>query len=144
MRAAASDIVHSTSESPARVRRSRAYRHPGRIWFASLLLVLSFVFMAAFIGLAVALPITHSRTIGIASLAVLAACIAARLWAFFLTRRVQCGLCHGSVLIDNGCRKHAHAARIPPLSWRATTVLSILFTLSFRCMYCGTRFRLWK
>jgi hypothetical protein len=42
------------------------------------------------------------------------------------------------------CHKHVNAQRLPPLTYRATAVLAVLFTLSFRCMYCGTRFRLRK
>lgn len=144
MRAAASTVLHQHADTPVRARRSRAFHRPWRIWFVSLLLALSFVSFCGFIALAVALPVTGSRMIGVGSLACLVAFIASRPSAFVLSSRLHCGLCHGAVMTETGCRKHVEALRIKPLSYRATSVLSILFTLSFRCMYCGTRFRLWK
>ena len=109
-----------------------------------MLLALSFIAFCAFVALAVALPLTGSRTVGIASLASLALFVGMRLGAFVLAGRLHCGLCHGTIMSEKACRKHVEAVRIKPLSYLATTVLSVLFTFSFRCMYCGTRFRLWK
>jgi hypothetical protein len=59
-----------------------------------------------------------------------------------LTRK--CPLCHGTPLHSRPCPKHRLANRWPPLTHRATVVVRILTTLSFRCMYCGTPFRLFK
>ena len=131
-------------DTTSRVRRTRAFHRPWRIWIVSLLLLISLAALAGFIGLAIALPVTGSRALGIGSLASLAVFAAARLSAFILSRRLHCSLCHGTVMTDNRCRKHIAAARIPPLTHRATTVLTVLFTLTFSCMYCGTRYRLWK
>lgn len=144
MSAAASTSLHQPTDTAARVRRSRAFHRPWRIWFVSLLLALSFVSFCGFIGLAAALPVTGSRLIGVGSLLCLALFIASRLGAFVLSSHLHCGLCRGAVMSEKGCRKHVDAVRIRPLSHRATAVLSVLFTLSFKCMYCGTRFRLWK
>ena len=143
MRAVATTGMHPT-ETTARVRRSHGYHRPWRIWIVSLLLLLSFITFCGFLVLALALPVTDSRTIAIGSLVCLLVFVGARLGAFALSRDVQCGLCHGTVMSEKKCRKHVDAVRIRPLSYRATAVLSVLFTLSFRCMYCGTRFRLWK
>ncbi len=56
----------------------------------------------------------------------------------------QCPLCRGTPLHNQRCFKHRLAQRWPLLTYRATTVLRILTTLRFRCMYCGTPFRLFK
>jgi hypothetical protein len=61
---------------------------------------------------------------------------------YSLTRK--CPLCHGTPLHSRFCRKHRLASRWPGLTYRFTTVLCILTSLSFRCMYCGTPFRLFK
>ena len=143
MSAAAQTTLHH-HDTPVRVRRSRAFHRPWRIWFVSLLLATAFVAFGGFVGLAAALPVTGNRMIGIGSLACLTVFAAARLGAFALSRRLRCGLCHGTVMTDNKCRKHVDASRIRPLSFRATAALSVLFALSFGCMYCGTRYRLWK
>ncbi len=126
------------------MRRSHGFHRPWRIWLASLFLALAFLSFFAFLGLAIALPLNVGRAAGIGSLVCLGISIGARLAAFVLARRLVCGLCHGTVLSEKKCRKHVDAARIPPLSHRATTALQVLCTRSFRCMYCGTRFRLWK
>lgn len=141
---AATTTVHPQVDPTSRARRSRAFHRPWRIWFVSLLLVLSFLFLCAFIALAAAIPVTGSRMVGISSLICLALFVASRFSAFVLSSHLHCGLCHGTLMAEKGCRKHIDAARIRPLSHRATAALSVLFTLSFKCMYCGTRFRLWK
>lgn len=65
--------------------------------------------------------------------------------SLLLSLNVKCPLCHGSPLHSrHGCHKHRLANRWFPLTYRATAVLRILFTWSFRCMYCGTPFRLFK
>ena len=56
----------------------------------------------------------------------------------------KCPLCHGPPLHSRFCRKHRLADRWPPFTQRATVVLRILTSLTFRCMYCGTPFRLFK
>jgi hypothetical protein len=57
----------------------------------------------------------------------------------------KCPLCLGTPLHSrHGCRKHRLADRWPLLTRRATVILRIVTALSFRCMYCGTPFRLFK
>lgn len=67
-----------------------------------------------------------------------------RALGFFLGQRLHCTLCHGTVLHEKRCHKHAEAFRIAPLSYRSSAVVSILGSGSFRCMYCGTPYRLRK
>ena len=143
MNAAAETTVNSRATS-GRVRRSRAFHRPVRMWMVSFLLLVAFFAFCGCLVFAIALPSTDNRMVGISSLACLGGFVVARLTAFVLSSRLHCGLCHGTVMADNKCRKHVDAARIPPLSYRGTAVVSTLFTLSFRCMYCGTPYRLWK
>ena len=63
--------------------------------------------------------------------------------SLLVSMNVKCPLCHGPPLHSrHGCHKHRLARRWFPFTHRATVALSILTTLSFRCMYCGTAIRL--
>ena len=62
--------------------------------------------------------------------------------SYSLTKK--CPLCHGTPLHSRRCHKHRLANRWPGLTYRFTTVMRVLTQLSFRCMYCGTPFRLFK
>lgn len=141
---ATAEKAENRRDTTVRVRRSRAFHRPARMLIVSMLLMIGFLAFCGFLGFAIALPITDNRMFGIGSLACLAGFIITRLSAFVLSSHLHCGLCHGTVMSDNKCRKHVDAARIPPLSYRGTAVVSTLFSLSFRCMYCGTPYRLWK
>ena len=61
-----------------------------------------------------------------------------------ITLTEKCPLCHGTPLHERRCHKHRLAQRLPFFTYRFTAVLAILFTMGFRCMYCGTPFRLFK
>ena len=80
-------------------------------------------------------------TLSIISLSVLVISLMIAL-AISLTKK--CPLCHGPPLHSRFCRKHRLADHWPPFTRRATVVIRILTTLTFRCMYCGTPFRLFK
>lgn len=54
---------------------------------------------------------------------------------------LRCAACASPVLMDNGTRKHPHAARFPGLNHRARVAWDILFSSSYQCMYCMTRCR---
>jgi hypothetical protein len=90
------------------------------------------------------LILSGERTHGYAALASLLGFGLARLLAFLNNRHLNCNLCHGTILHEKRCRKHAKAARIPGLSHRAATVVKVLSTGAFRCMYCGTLYRIKK
>lgn len=127
---------------PQRVRRPRSFHRSWRLWWVSLLHLLSWLSMAGFIGFGIALAVTGERQHGLWSLLLLLVFVITRTMAFLFSRHLFCPLCMGRVMGSVRCHKHAKAQRIPPLSYRATAVLAVLFTLSLRCMYCGTRFRL--
>lgn len=65
--------------------------------------------------------------------------------ASFLKRRhVICPLCKGTPLISSRAHVHSKATRIFPLDYGTSTMVTLLFTQTFRCMYCGSRFDLLK
>ena len=65
--------------------------------------------------------------------------------ASFLSRRSAfCPLCKGMPLAHTKARVHTKALRIYPLSHSTSAMLSLLFTQTFRCIYCGSRFDLLK
>jgi uncharacterized protein YbaR (Trm112 family) len=87
---------------------------------------------------------TEDRQFGLFALVGLGTCVVARLWAFILARSLVCPLCHGTVVHEKRCQKHAAAQRLPLLSYSATVATSVIFRGSFCCMYCGTAYRLKK
>jgi len=63
----------------------------------------------------------------------------------FLTRRsLLCPLCKGTPLAASRAHVHPKATRIFPLDHATSAVFSLIFTQTFRCMYCGSRFDLLK
>jgi hypothetical protein len=108
------------------------------------MLFLSFLSFASFLIFGALMFIKADRPLGIFSLGALAVFVITRALAFFWSRQLTCPLCHGTILAERRCRKHEAARKLPLLSYRAAAVLGILFTLGFRCMYCGTAYRLWK
>jgi hypothetical protein len=65
--------------------------------------------------------------------------------ASFLKRRhVLCPLCKGTPLSNTRAHVHPKAFRIFPLDYGTSSMIALLFTQTFRCMYCGARFDLLK
>jgi hypothetical protein len=87
---------------------------------------------------------THDKDWLLWALLVLGAHVACRIGRYSSGMKVKCPLCHGTPLHANRSRKHRYAVRLGFLGHRASTVLMILFRWTFRCMYCGTPFRLRK
>jgi hypothetical protein len=82
-----------------------------------------------------------SGVLALSGLLVMAGC---RLAAFGLSRSLRCALCHNPVMSEKRCQKHRDARRLPLLSHRAWAVACVLATGTFRCIYCGTPYRLRK
>ena len=78
------------------------------------------------------------------ALAALGVYLSGNVLSLWVARRLRCNLCHGEVLRDRGARKHRDAQKLPFLSHPLTVAIYALFTGGFRCMYCGTAFRLKK
>lgn len=130
-------------EAP-QIRRSRYFHRSSRLILVCLLQVLALVGFVIFGGYAASLAFTGERMHGVIALAGLVMFGLCRLIAFGLSRSLSCQLCHGPVLHEKRCRKHSEAQKIPGFSYRASTVLIALTTGGFRCMYCGTPYRLRK
>lgn len=64
--------------------------------------------------------------------------------AFLKRRSARCPLCKGTPYLNTGALVHRKATRIFPLNHGTSAIISSLFTLRFRCMFCGTRFDLLK
>ncbi len=126
----------------SRTRRARGYHRPGRLLLVALLLVLAFAGAVGFIWSVAAMLLTDVREWGWLALAGLGVFALARISVFVLASALNCPLCHGTVMHEKRCHKHADAFRLRPLSYRASAVLSLLFTGCFHCMYCGTLWRL--
>lgn len=138
--------AHNTyaGEEMVRVRRARAFNRPGRMIVVTLLLLAAFFGFGAFLWTTGAMLWTGDRSLGTYALAGLALCGIGRFLVFVLSRSLSCTLCYGPVMQEKGCRKHRDAQRLPLLSYRASTALAVATTGHFRCMYCGTPFRLRK
>jgi len=136
--------VPSCAAASTAERRSRRFNRPVALYCASVMVVLAALGLLAFLGLAAMMLLTNDPSMGMWSLAAVAGFLFFTLMSVWQTGSLRCQLCHGKVLSDNGCLKHAQAQRLPLLTYRLTTALSVVFTLRFRCMYCGTRHRLWE
>lgn len=128
-------------EAP-RERRARHFPRSGRLLLVALLLFMALAGFAGFVAGVVALAMTQNRFWGWPALGGLAVFAVARFLAFLLSEALTCPLCHGTVMRERSCRKHDDAFRLRPLSYRASAVLSVLTRGTFRCMYCGTLWRL--
>jgi hypothetical protein len=57
-------------------------------------------------------------------------------------RRTLCSLCHGPVFNAQSSVKSRHGTKIAGLDYRTSVVLALFFVGRYRCMHCGTPFRL--
>lgn len=130
-------------EAP-RVRKARAFTRPGRLLVVALLLLTAFVGSIAFAAGLIGIFTIGTQESGILALGGLGLFAVGKMGAFGLSRSLVCALCHGTVMHEKRCQKHSQAFRIPLLSHRASAVASVLTTGAFRCMYCGTPYRLRK
>ena len=126
----------------SRTRRARGYHRLGRLLLVALLLLLALIgCLASLAGVGTMMP-TGLREWHWLALAGLGVFAASRVAVFALAAALNCPLCHGTVMNEKRCRKHDNAFRLWPLTYRASAVISLLFTGTFRRMYCGTQWRL--
>ena len=84
-------------------------------------------------------PLAKNTLIGCAAFYVVTGLV-----SFLNRRKVLCPLCKGTPLLSTGAHVHAKAFRIFPLDHGTTATLALIFTQTFRCMFCGSRFDLLK
>lgn len=129
---------------PARVARPRSLPGAFHYQFCLVLCAINYLCIIALVTTSVmTLLHAHQRAIHLLILTS-AATLATWFLAYFKRRKTLCPLCKGTPLMESGARLHIRAKRIFPFSHGVSTVLFILFTQKFRCMYCGTDFDLLK
>ena len=67
-------------------------------------------------------------------------------WLIALLKRrtVLCPLCKGTPLLNNQAHVHSRAWSLWPFNHGFTSIISIIVSQKFRCMYCGSDFDLLK
>jgi uncharacterized membrane protein YciS (DUF1049 family) len=110
----------------------------------ALLLLFSKITILLFLVFGVMMLLSGDRQMGIWSLICMGGFVLLQLIATWHSRKLTCGLCHGTILHEKRCLKHERAEKWPLIGYRATAMLRIIFTLGFTCMYCGSIFRLRK
>lgn len=131
------------SQPPAAARlRSVPYRTPF-VWAQ----ILAFANWLAGVAVLTCIPIILLEPIP-RTTRILVVCMAAyaitALISFLNRRRVLCPLCKGTPLAGSRAHIHPKATRIFPLDYVTSALLSLIFTQTFRCMYCSSRFDLLK
>ena len=64
--------------------------------------------------------------------------------SFVKRRGARCPLCQGTPYINTGAETHEKAVAVFPFNHGITAMLSTIFTMRFRCMYCATRYDILK
>ena len=134
-------------------QRPRPHPQPLRL-VVGILLDLTCKALAALGLTAIGVSIYHAKSLtdwsgqdptwGLVFLSALAGYILFSVWRFYHGKRTVCSLCRGPVFHVQRSAKNRDATKWPGLGYRTSAVLSMLFTGRYRCMYCGTPFRLKK
>lgn len=104
-------------------------------------LIITAVFYAAVVGLLTSVaiyllePKAHS---GILFVGLMALTLGCWLFSYLARRKAKCMLCHGTPFLDSGAHVHAKAWKFPGVNYGNSNAMRSLFTLHYRCMYCGT------
>lgn len=137
----AASLPTVSAEAPVRVR---SYPCPGRLFLISFLWIVSSLIFLGFLGLVAVMVANEQRELGKWAITALGGFGLVRMIIFILAPGLHCTLCHGTVVHSRACRKHDKGTKWPLFSHRASTALSVFFTGRFRCMYCGTPYRVWR
>jgi len=137
-------VERSTKGNWEDKQRSRSTPHSAALLCGALSTLLLWLSVPALLGSLTLQLLARPGPWGAASVVSLILLVLSLVVSLGLSLTSKCPLCHGTPLHSRACPKHRLASRWPLLTHRATVVLSILTTLSFRCMYCGTPFRLFK
>ncbi|MES2596592.1 MAG: hypothetical protein V4662_14705 [Verrucomicrobiota bacterium] len=129
------------SQAP-RERRKRHFPRSAKLFVVAVLMFTAFLGFLAFVAGVIGMAATQAPMWGWLALSGLGTFVVSRVAVFFMADTLNCPLCHGAVMKERRCRKHEDSFRLWPLSHRASAVLSLLITFGFRCMYCGTSYRL--
>ncbi len=125
-----------------RTQKPRVWKGQFRLIIVALLALVTYAAVPATIYFTVRHFVHPDQNWQPAALASLIALVVSLVIGTVLSATTKCALCHGSPLMGKNCRKHVLANKIPFLTYRASTLLHVLFTGRFRCMFCSTPFRL--
>lgn len=125
-------------------QRCRSYHQSFELLCGAVSIVVLWLSTITAVAALVMQSLGHGHPWPFLSIVSLTALIFSLIFALCFSLTKKCPLCHCPPLHSRFCRKHRLADRWPPFTYRATAVLRILTSLSFRCMYCGTPFRLFK
>jgi hypothetical protein len=123
-------------------QRPRVWRGQGRLLVITLLALTTYVAFPATLFFTFHLLNTPGEGWETWALGSLVTFVGSLICGIILSAMTRCVLCHGTPLLGKSCRKHVIANKIPGLTYRASTILHLLFTGKFRCMFCSTPFRL--
>lgn len=143
-----SDHPHGTQDPsrPGKAPQARMRSVPYRTPFISAGLFGLFHYWGAF-ALLLAIPLFLFNPTQLAQ-RTLIGCVAfyivSGLASFLKRRKVLCPLCKGTPLLSTRAHTHPKAFRLFPLDHGTTATLALIFTQTFRCMFCGSRFDLLK
>lgn len=125
-----------------RKQPARPWRGQGRLL---MILLFNLLTWASFVGLIWTLTLllldNTRKELNLPLIVCLAVFVVGLIVRMGLAGATKCPLCHGKPFRDTGSVKHRLANKIPGLPWTTSTVLHLLFTGRFRCMYCSTPFR---
>jgi len=125
-----------------RTQKPRVWRGQGRLILIVLLSVITYISLPATLYFTLRLVTDPGQRWDSWAIGSLIAFVSSLVLGIILSTLTKCSLCHGTPLLARKCRKHTIANKLPFLSYRASSVLHLLFTGKFRCMYCSTPFRL--
>lgn len=123
-------------------RKARSLRTRRPILIAVALAAIHYLALATALTAAVLFAIDPSMDTAKVLIATVAFAIATWIAAWFRRKAALCPLCKGTPLLNTGAMPHALAYRFPPFNHGVTAILTTLFSLHFRCMYCGSHYDL--
>ena len=129
-------------------KHARTFNRSAQLFKAMILSLIMFVCLIAAPILAY-LMITAEESsqrplFGLPLLAVIIIGIGCRFALFSVGNHTRCPLCSGQIFHNKRCLKHERAVKYPLVSYMYSMVIDMYIRRSFRCMFCGTAFRLRK
>jgi hypothetical protein len=109
------------------------------IYISSLFFVIRSLAFVTFLVLLTFLIITNDEQLFHPLGIVVAVLLFSTPFGFLSGRKANCQLCKSPLMMTRKCNRHLKARKILG-SYRLRVSISVLFTHSFRCQFCGERF----
>jgi hypothetical protein len=123
-------------------QKPRVWKGQGRLLLIALLALITYAAVPATLYFTARLIIAPDAGWQIWTVGSLVALVVSLVLGILLSATTKCTLCHGTPLMGNKCRKHTLANKLPLLTYRASSIVHLIFTGKFRCMFCSTPYRL--